>query len=262
MSDTRAIVLAAGMARRLGDAAAGRPKCLVELAGRPLLDRQLDVLRGCGIHDVTAVVGHRGEQIAARGVATIANPRFDSTNMVASLFCARDLLGGDADVVVAYGDIVYEPRVLHALLAAQGDVVVAVDRGWRELWEARMEDVLADAESLRVAPDGRLSELGREPASVDDIQGQYIGLTRFSAAVLSEIVRIHDGLDPVLSYEGRDLDNMFMTAFIQILIDRGLDVRLAWIDHGWLEVDSPDDLASYGRMHDEGTLRRLYDAAA
>jgi L-glutamine-phosphate cytidylyltransferase len=259
---TRAVILAAGLARRLGDAAGGRPKALVELGGSPLLDRQLAVLRARGIEDVTAVVGPMGELIADRGVATVANPRYAATNMVASLFCARELLTGDTDVLVAYGDIVYEPKVLDALLTADGEVAVAVDRGWRALWEARMEDVLADAESLRVAPDGRLAELGRAAGSVDEIEGQYIGLTLFRAAALPRVLELYDGLDPDGPYEGRDRDNMFMTALIQLLIERDFDVRPAFFEHGWLEVDRPEDLATYESMLAHGTLSRLYDPDA
>lgn len=258
---TRAIILAAGMARRLGEAARGKPKSLVELNGRALLDRQLDVLRACGIEDVTCVVGYRPAEIAERDVRTIENTRYDSTNMVTSLFCARELLAGDTDVIVSYGDIVYEPKVLDALLRTDGEVVVAVDRGWRDLWEARMEDVLDDAETLRVADDGRLAELGRTAESADDIQGQYVGLTRFSAASLPRVLALYDGLDREAAYEGRDFENMFMTAFIQLLIEAGFDVRPAWFEHGWLEIDRPEDLEAYERMARDGTLSRLYDAA-
>ena len=250
------------MARRLGAAARDRPKSLIELGGRALLDRQLDVLHACGVDDVTCVVGHRSEQIEARPVATIPNPRFETTNMVASLFCARDLLQGDADVVIAYGDIVYEPRVLRSLLETPGEVAVCVDRGWQDLWRTRMVNVLDDAESLRIGPDGRLLELGRKARSVEEIHGQYIGLTRFSAEVLPRVLSIYDGLDASATYEGRDFDNMFMTAFIQLLIDHGLGVFPAWIDHGWVEVDTPADLAAYERMSAEGTLNQLYDPSA
>ena len=70
----RAIVLAAGMGTRLLPLTRDRPKCLVELAGRPLLERQIAVLRRVGIDDISVVTGYRSDQVKPPGVRIIANP--------------------------------------------------------------------------------------------------------------------------------------------------------------------------------------------
>ena len=174
----RAVILAAGEGTRLRPHTADRPKCLVPLGGRPLLDWQLDALRGAGIDDITVVTGYRAEMIASRGLVMRHNPEFATTNMVASLMCARDRFDGTDDVLIAYGDIVYEPRIVAAMQPPATPVAVAVDTEWRRLWELRMSDPLADAETLRIDAHGLITELGRVPDSYDDIEGQYIGLDR------------------------------------------------------------------------------------
>jgi hypothetical protein len=50
-----------------------------------------------------------------------------------------------------------------------------------------------------------------------------------------------------------------MTSFIQYLIDSGWDIRAAFIDSGWLEVDTVEDLQCYERMNTAGNLKKLYD---
>src|SRR6478672_4389020 len=218
----RAVILAAGEGTRLRPHTSDRPKCLVPLAGRPLLAWQLDALAAAGIDDVTVVTGYRGDMVAATGVRTVDNPAYDRTNMVASLMCARDLLDGSDDVLVAYGDIVYESRLPRAMLAPVDPVTIAVDTAWRQLWEIRMDDPLADAETLRIDPEGHVTELGRIPESYADIEGQYLGLIALRADFAPRLVAIHDALDPAGPYEGRDRDTMFMTAMLQHLVDTGV----------------------------------------
>ena len=85
----KAIILAAGEGKRLKPYTDSRPKCMVPLAGRPLLHWQLDVLRSAGIKDIVIVGGYRAEALKACGASVVTNPRYDSTNMVGTLFCAR-----------------------------------------------------------------------------------------------------------------------------------------------------------------------------
>lgn len=259
-SPVRAVILAAGTGTRLRPLTDERPKCLVPLLGRPLLDRQLDVLHSAGIADISIVAGYLDGMLTRDGLRKFINRDYERTNMVHSLMCARSLFDGSADVLICYGDIVYEPRVLDAVLKAQHGISVTVDRGWFDLWAARMENPLADAETLKIAPDGRIAELGRKPRNLADIQGQYIGLLKIDRSAQSKMLEIYDHLDPAGSYDGRNRANMFMTSFVQLLIDRGFDVGPAWIDHGWLEVDSLDDLRAYEALDAESELARLYNA--
>ena len=253
---TRAIILAAGQGTRLQPYTLDRPKCLVPLAGRPLLEWQVDSLRAAGIDDITVVTGYRADQIEALGHPTAHNDRYSATNMLASLMCDRGGLDGADDVIVAYGDLVYEPRVVEALVAADAPVAITVDRSWQRLWELRMEDPLADAETLRLDGDGNVVELGRKPESLDEIEGQYMGLIGLRADFVPQFVATYDGLDPAGPYEGRDRDNMYMTSFLQHLIDHVCAVTAVTVDGGWLEVDTTDDLDTYESLHEDGLLDR------
>src|SRR5690606_27319299 len=147
---------------------------MVELAGRPLLHYQLDAIRSVGIEQILLVGGYRAHKLAAEGVEIIVNPRYERTNMVSTLFCAESWMEGGEDILIAYGDIVYEPRVLQGLLSIDAKLAISVDRQWQRLWESRMEDPLSDAETLKLADGNRVIELGKKPQSLDEIQGQYM----------------------------------------------------------------------------------------
>src|SRR3970282_520195 len=109
-----AIILAAGRGRRLASYTADRPKCMIKLSGVTLIDHQLRVLRQAGVDDIVIVTGYRADMLALPRTRQFRNCAWESTNMVESLFTAEGAFGDD--VIVAYGDIVYEARVLAALL--------------------------------------------------------------------------------------------------------------------------------------------------
>jgi L-glutamine-phosphate cytidylyltransferase len=243
----RTVILAAGRGTRLGPLAADRPKLMVELAGEPLLVHQLRALAAAGVDDVHVVVGHGQDAVrthpAAAELTFWENPDFATTNMVATLMRATGALDGSTDLLIAYGDIVYEPRLVRAVLEVDASVVVAVDHGWHAYWSARMDDPLDDAETLRLGPSGRILELGGRPSSLADIEGQYLGLVRVRADRVRDLVACWEGFDEHVRFGGRTAAGMFMTDLLQHLIDIGWDVHEAPVEHGWLEVDQPADLA-------------------
>lgn len=260
---TRALILAAGTGSRLLPLTADRPKALVPLLGQALLLRQLQVLRTAGWRDtdIALVTGYRAEAFDALGLRQFSNPSYETTNMVASLSCARAWLDGSDDVLVAYGDIVYEPAVLQAVMCTPGPLAVAVDRGWHTLWSMRSEDPLADAETLRVDTEGHILELGGKPSSLAEIEGQYIGLFRIDRSLAPRFLAPFDGAASATPSQRQQRDRMFMTELLQHHIDQGLRARAAEIRHGWLEVDTVEDLRRYEAAQARGALAALYRAA-
>jgi L-glutamine-phosphate cytidylyltransferase len=251
----KAIILAAGRGSRLRPATDDRPKCMIEFAGMTLLSRQLRALRTLDIADITVVTGYRADVVEAEGVRTLHNPGWNRSNMVATLMCAERVLDGSDDVLVAYADILYERRLLEAAMANSAGLVTVVDRGWQDLWAARGLDLTRDAETMKIDASGCILELGRKPASLQDIEGQYIGLTVIPAAFCGEAVARYERLR-ALNMRTADL---YMTDFLQHLVDGGTPLHAACIDHGWIEFDTQRDLEAYRRMLGDGTLLRLYD---
>lgn len=218
---------------------AHKPKCLVEIAGRPLLEWQCDALHAAGISDVAVVRGYRAESLAGPGYALLENPRWANTNMVSSLLCADAWLRG-GECVVSYSDIVYHPEVVRALIESRQDLSITYDRLWRALWSERFEDPLADAETFRCDDRGRLLEIGGRSSSMDQIQGQYMGLLKFTPGGWERIVEFLQTLTPA----GRDA--LDMTGLLARLMDAGVQIQAVPVDGRWCEVDSDEDLAMYG----------------
>lgn len=236
----RAIILAAGEGRRLRPLTEDRPKCMVEYRGKPLLDYQLATMRECGIKDILMIKGYRADSFHREGVSEVLNPRFDSTNMLYTFFCAEKYF--DEEIVMSYGDIIYGKDILQPLLDAKDEFAVAVSMNWRELWSKRMPDPLSDAETMKINSNDLITELGKKPKSYDEIQGQYMGLWKASKKMMGEARKIYHSLDKNAIYDGKSYENMYMTSFIQILIDRGFPVKAIKVTGEWLEIDQAEDL--------------------
>lgn len=235
------IVLAAGQGTRLRPLTDNIPKCMVSLEGKPLLEHQIETARAVRLHDLHVATGYREDVINYPGVTKHQNPAYATTNMVTTLFCAESIM--DDDLIVSYGDIVYQPDVLQAVIDSTAPVSVVVDLAWQRYWAARQEDPIIDAETMKLRPDGTIAELGKKPQSLGDIQGQYIGLMKFTRDALQEIRSFYHQLDQTAQYDGKDFPNMYMTSFLQLIADQLMPLQAVFIRNGWMEIDAPSDLA-------------------
>lgn len=124
----KGIILAAGTGSRLRPLTDDRPKCLLEVGGRTLIDRQLTTLDWLGVHDVIVVVGYHGAVVRTHlgsRVRYIANPRYAVTNSLYSLWLARDELRSGALILNA--DVLAAPALFERLWSAPARDAVLVD---------------------------------------------------------------------------------------------------------------------------------------
>ena len=240
---TKAIILAAGQGTRLHPYTKNLPKCMVEIGGKPLVQYQIDVLRNAGIQDINFVGGYMIERLKSFNIPIYENRFFDSTNMLFSLFCAKELFNHKEDLIISYGDIVYSPEILEQLIESTLPISVVVDDNWKEYWESRFENVLDDAESLILKNGDEIVEIGSRVTNVSQIQGQYIGLIKLSGIGRDKFLQNYE-LSKSMLVNGKEISNAYMTDFLQELINRGEKVNAIKTNAPWIEIDNCTDLES------------------
>jgi L-glutamine-phosphate cytidylyltransferase len=245
----RALILAAGRGSRMGALCHERPKCFVELGGHRLIERQLAALRHAGISRIGIVRGYRAELFDLADVTYFDNARWAETNMVMSLATAAEWLRR-APVLVSYGDIFYRSEVPRALAGAADPLAISYDRDWQRLWARRFADPLSDAETFRVDAGAALLEIGGKTRRVEDIQGQYMGLLKFTPAAWSATEAL------LATLEAPVRERLDMTGLLRrLLAGGGLRIGTVATAGDWGEIDQPADVALYEAMIGAEQLR-------
>ena len=228
----KAIILSAGKGSRLLPLTADRPKCLISLSGRTLLEWQLDTLAVGGISDIVVVTGFGDDQVEAiaarrRGVRTLFNPFYHVADNLGSVWMARGEL--DRDTLLLNGDTLVSPRLLALVLSADtGPIAVTVD-----------EKEAYDADDMKVLREGdRMLRIGKAlPAG--GYNAESIGLLAFRG----EGPRLFAGAVDAMMRRPEGTSRWFLRA-VDELAQAGADVRVVSIaGEEWQEVDFPEDVA-------------------
>ncbi|MBA5865661.1 MAG: NTP transferase domain-containing protein [Nitrospira sp. CR1.3] len=249
-----AIIPAAGFEKQLLPLIEDMPKCLLDIKGKTILERQIAALNECNIKEIALIRGYKKEAITLPNIRYYDNDRYEDTGELFSIFCAETEMKGRT--IILYGDIVFDNTILEKLLKSPADIALVVDLAWQDEHQRGLQpahinpDLVALAEppgrsylSRFVMPEGehRVVKIGRH-LSHDQAHGEFIGM-----AMLSEkgIAAFRTGYRAALDkykttgfHEAGTLTKASFTDMIQELIDQGHQVDAVPIFKGWVEVDS------------------------
>ena len=239
----RAIIIAAGQGTRLRPHTADRPKCMVEVAGKPILHHQIHALQSNGIDDILVIGGYKRQGIAGPNIRVIPNKDYLTNNILQSLFSAgADLVG---DVVVSYGDILYSAHVVESLLGTYFPSALVIDREWEKIYDGRTDHPIEQAELCEVAENGLVLRAGKK-VGPDYACGEFIGLARFDSAMVARLWALY--LDTMAQGEDQPfvdaptLRKAYLTDLLNAAIRNGEQFGMVPIHGGWREIDTVQDL--------------------
>ena len=254
MSGSKVIIVAAGRGRRLGRQTENIPKCMVRVAGQPILHWQLCAFAAAGITDIVVVRGYLGDRIhgGRAALAFVDNPDWAHNNILASLLCAADRMPGG--FFFSYCDIVYTPEVV-ARLAARArasnpaPVSLIIDRRWADAYQGRTLHPVSEAELTLLDGQGRVVRVGKGAVAREKAAGEFIGLAHFSAVGAAALRAVWDGAVSAGGLEAPfglapTLRQAYLTDALNALADQGVWLEPVFIDGQWREIDTPQDLAA------------------
>lgn len=231
------LILAAGRGSRMSALTRSGPKCLLQVGGGTLLERQLGALRSAGAERIGVVGGWQVDALRGRGVEVLHNPEWAATTMVASLCRANDWLRR-APTLISYGDIAFSPATARRLASCPAPLALAYDRDWHALWQRRFDDPLDDAETFALDADGHVAEIGGRPRPGESIAGQYIGLMRWTPSAWTRYGGVLRALQSTQA--GRRVD---LTAALRLLVrEHHAAIAGVPVDGPWFEFDSARDV--------------------
>lgn len=239
----KAIIVAAGQASRLMPITNDKPKCLLEIGGKTIMQRQLEILRECGVNDIVVVTGYKKEMINYPGVRYYENTDYENNNILSSLFYAQSEM--DDDFVFSYSDIIFERSILEKLLQSEADISLVIDIDWLVHYQHRYQHPIEEAELVTVEGD-KIIKIGKSIITPEEAYGEFIGLARFTkkgAEILkSNYIRAMNQYHNRPFQQTASLKRAYLTDMIQELIDVGYTISNLDIKAGWVEIDTPEDL--------------------
>ena len=225
----RAIILAAGAGKRLQELRGHYPKCLIEIGGVSLIERQIQTLRSIGLQDITAVVGSGADHVRERcgpDLTYVENPRHGETNSLYSLWLARHLLADG--FVVLNADVLFHTQMLVDLVSAQYEDALLVS------YEPVV--LLGDEEMKVKVRKGRVVDISKQmnPAEAD---GENVGIVKFGpsgAALLTEQMELLVAEGNLKAWAPRAFREFAGLRQLHAISTRG---------YPWIEIDFPQDYA-------------------
>lgn len=229
----KAIILAAGMATRLRPLTLKKPKCLLSVGERPLLQRTLDALIAAGIQDFTIVTGYLHEMIEAYvaehypslRVNFIHNALYDKTNNIYSLWLARPEAEGH-DILLLDSDLLFDPAIPRLVLQHPSSNVLTLIR--HELGEEEMK-VVVDGEGQIVAIN--------KTCQPSEAIGESLGIEKMGA---SYTAALYQELNRMMNAE--HLEDKYYEMAFERLIAQGHTYTIADATHYFsCELDTVED---------------------
>ena len=249
----KVIILAAGMGSRLGPLTNDKPKCMIKLLGQTLIERQIKIFHSYCINDITIVTGYKSKVVDIPDVNYVNNVNYETTNMNESLF--RALKPSNSSVLVTYGDIVFEPKIVQQMLEITNDIRLAVRINWKEHYQNRTMHPLSEAENGLIE-NGRILETGKNISkSLENQQiGEFLGIMLLPPDQIQILLERY--LDLKKNHVGAfhsssSLSNAYLTDMLQEMIDCGATVKPVFIEGKWFEIDTPEDLKNAEKEFEE-----------
>ena len=168
----KAVILAAGRGTRMPEITKDIPKCLIEIGGKTILERQIDILREEGVNDIHVVVGYMANKVIKRvgdKANLIFNKEYASTDNIYSLYLAEKFVKSK-EFILLNGDVVFDKEIIKDLLKRKEEDIAPIDSQYYDLEELKVR-----------IKDGIIVEILPKNAPKETSDGSTIGVFKFSS---------------------------------------------------------------------------------
>ena len=241
-----AIILAAGFEKELLPLIEEKPKTMLDIKGKSILERQVNCFNQLNIKDIVVVRGYQKEKIDLPNIRYYDNDDYEKTYILHSLFLAQEEMKDR--VVVSYGDILFEEVVLQKLLKSEYDITLVVDRAFLEGYKSLSESEVVDMELVECEGEGQgIQRIGKGGIIIPEkAYGEFIGLAMFSQNGINILKQTYRSIQYSKHknqpfHTSQSFNTACFTDLIQEIVQQGHHVKAVEIYKGWLEINTFED---------------------
>lgn len=245
----KVIIIAAGSATRLGKLTEKKPKGLLEINGKSILERQIELFKKNNIDEIIIITGPHKE-FGICDVTYVEDTNYQNHDVLGSLMAAKEFLHGD--VLTCYSDILFDDIILKQILNFNGDIGIPIDLDWEKNYVNRIQHPKSEADNV-LLNNKKIIQIKKNISlsSNDEKIGEFLGPVIFSeigsknfVKKYSELKKTHNGN----FHNAVSLSKAYLTDMIQELIDENVKVEPIFINGKWIEIDTSEDLAKAQKL--------------
>jgi len=240
----KAIFIAAGKGSRLGTLTNDLPKPLVDVNGKSIIERQINLLYKKNINDIVIVTGYKKEKFTFKNIEYVFNPNFLTDEQAGSLMRAREKFSGD--VLIMFGDILFDEQILEQVLNANGPISIAIDKNWKKSYLERNDNPIDKADKVLLKNNKIVQVSAKQiDADLNEDTGELLGIMKLSSEGSKILIEHYEKLENNHIGKFHDAESFKKAKFVDILqelISTGIDINPIVISGNWCEIDTPDDL--------------------
>ena len=237
------IILSAGSATRLGELTKNLPKGLLDINGKTLVERQIEVFSSHNIEKIILIVGPNKDKFHLENVNYVFDENHMKHEQLGSLFSAKKLM--NEEMIISFGDVLVEKNVFNQIINSTFDIGLAVDLEWKKNYINRSMHPESEADLVRIESE-LITRIQKKLTQNDSEKiGEFLGIIKLSKKGAKIFVETYNKL--LETSDGKfqtanSLKKAFLTDFIQELIDEKVSINPIFINGKWFEIDTLQDL--------------------
>ncbi len=228
----KAVILAAGMGKRISNLTNGLPKSLLPLNNTSIIGYTLDILFNSGINDLHVVTGYKSDLIEnyvldnwKGNVAFTNNPKYENSNVLYSLYLSMPNILDD-DIIFIHADTIFSSEILRNLINKKNtNILLPIE--FKKCGEEEMKIITKD---------GKITDISKS-IPLDISEGEFLGLASIRSPILKMIKEKSEEM-----FAKNDLSFFIEAAIQELIVDRNLIVNYYDVkNEPWIEVDTEND---------------------
>ena len=238
----KVIIIAAGNATRLGKFAEKKPKCLLEINGKSILQRQIELFKKYGIDDIIVITGPH-KKFGIDTVTYVEDINYQDHDVLGSLMAAEDFLNGK--VLTCYSDVLFDEEILKQILNFNGEIGIPIDLDWEKNYLDRIQHPKSEADNV-ILNQKIILKIKKNISfcNSNEVIGEFLGPVIFSengskifVETYKKLKNTHNGI----FHNSLSLKKAYLTDMVQELIDNNIKIDPIIISGKWCEIDTIED---------------------
>jgi len=228
----KAIIIAAGLGKRIPQITKKKPKCLIRINNKTLIKRQIDFFRSLKINKIAVVRGFMKNKINYKSITYFNNKNYRKNEQLDSLFCAKKFFNDD--IIVCFSDIIYEKKILNKIIKTKKDFSIVVDKKWKNRYLKRFDHPFSQADKV-ISKNGKVLKIGKNIPTCKS-NGEFLGIFKFSKVIAPILIKNYMKIKKI--YSSKSLQ---MHDFFNYLVKKKITIYSSFVNGKYMEIDTFND---------------------